>query len=95
MLIKTPVRFVEGATIDLEDADGQTILSLDTHCNPNPETRQAIIDAFEGAAQPSWGECERISDLPDVDEALRGFAEDQTGDNATCIVRAVIAALRK
>lgn len=39
-----------------------------------------------------WAECQRISDVPDVDEALRGFQEDPTGDNATCVVRAILAA---
>ena len=41
---------------------------------------------------PDWLECQRISDLPDVDEALRGFSDDATGDNAVCVVRAVLAA---
>lgn len=40
---------------------------------------------------PEWEKCERISNLPDVDAALRGFSEDPTADNATCIVRAVLA----
>lgn len=39
-----------------------------------------------------WKDFERIRDLPDVDAALFGFKEDPTGDNATCIVRAVLTA---
>lgn len=39
-----------------------------------------------------WAEAERIRDLPDVDEAIRNMLEDQTGDNSTCMVRAVLAA---
>lgn len=42
------------------------------------------------ATPADWKEYERISDLPDVDEALRGFSEDPTADNATCVVRAVL-----
>jgi hypothetical protein len=40
-----------------------------------------------------WTEAERIRDLPEVDEALRNFLEDAPGDNATCIVRAVMRAV--
>jgi hypothetical protein len=51
--------------------------------------RQAPTGA---AKEPGdWQECERISDLPDVDDALRGFSEDPTADNATCVVRAILA----
>ena len=39
-----------------------------------------------------WSEYQRISDLPDVDEALRSFSEDATADNAVCVVRAILAA---
>ena len=41
-----------------------------------------------------WQACELISGLPDVDEALFGFSADPTGDNATCVVRAILAAVR-
>lgn len=40
-----------------------------------------------------WAEAQRISDLPGVDEAIRGLLEDQTGDNATLLVREVIRAV--
>lgn len=39
-----------------------------------------------------WNEAQRICDLPAVDEALRGFSEDPTGDNGTCLVRAILEA---
>lgn len=39
---------------------------------------------------PRWLQCERISNLPPVDEALRAFSEDPTADNATGIVVAVL-----
>lgn len=37
----------------------------------------------------NWDACERIADQPLVHESLKGFMEDHTGDNATCIVRDV------
>jgi hypothetical protein len=43
-----------------------------------------------GITSAVWSECERIADTSQVDEALRGFSEDPTGDNGTMIVRAVI-----
>lgn len=39
-----------------------------------------------------WEEAQRISDLPEVDEAIRGLLSDPTGDNATSMVRTVMAA---
>lgn len=42
---------------------------------------------------PDWTECLRISEAPNVDEALRLFAEGETSeDQSVCIVRAVIEA---
>lgn len=43
-------------------------------------------------ASPDWDDCQRISDLPAVDEALRAFSESADSDNAVCIVRAVLEA---
>lgn len=40
----------------------------------------------------NWTESERVANIDEVDEALRGFLEDPTGDNGTCVVRAVIVA---
>lgn len=37
-----------------------------------------------------WLTAQHICDVDPVDDALRAFAEDQTGDNATAIVRAVL-----
>lgn len=56
---------------------------------------RAIVDWAEDegqAAAPAWADAERIRDLPAVDEALLNFKDDCTGDNATCIVRAVLDA---
>jgi hypothetical protein len=42
---------------------------------------------------PDWFECKRISELPEVDEALRLFAEGETSeDQAVAIVQYVLAA---
>lgn len=45
-------------------------------------------------AQPSgeWAEVERIRDLPAVDDAIRNFLIDSTGNNSTCMVREVLRA---
>jgi hypothetical protein len=43
-------------------------------------------------AQVQWDEAQRICDLPAVDEAIRNLLADQTGDNATCMVRAILEA---
>jgi len=40
----------------------------------------------------SWSELESLCNASAVDEALRNFAADNTGDNATCVVRAVLDA---
>lgn len=48
-------------------------------------------DASAVASQ-DWAECQRIADLPSVDEALLAFAENMDNDNAVHIVRAVLEA---
>lgn len=40
--------------------------------------------------QPDWKRCERIANVPAVDETIKGFVEDPTGDNGTSVVRAVV-----
>jgi len=36
-----------------------------------------------------WEQCEGLCNLPEIDEALRNFGADPTGDNAACLVRAI------
>lgn len=43
-------------------------------------------------APGGWQEAERISNVPAVDEAIRALLDDQTGDNATGLVRTVLDA---
>ncbi|WP_295991648.1 hypothetical protein [Rugamonas sp.] len=40
-----------------------------------------------------WREAQRVCDLPAVHEMIQGFADDQTGDNATMVVREVMRAI--
>jgi hypothetical protein len=54
--------------------------------------RAAEPTTITPCGEPDWAECQRIANLPDVDEALRGFSDDPTDDNGTCVVRAVLAA---
>ncbi len=44
---------------------------------------------------PSWSELEEIADHLDVHMCLQNFSDDSTGDNATCIVRAVLEATER
>ena len=43
-------------------------------------------------ADVDWKLAEGVRDLPAVEEAIRAFLEDHTGDNATCMVRAILEA---
>lgn len=40
----------------------------------------------------TWAKAEEISNLPPVDEAIRALLDDNTADNATAVVQAVLAA---
>lgn len=52
----------------------------------NPKAQPATDARFD------WGEYRQITDLPTVDEAIRALLDDQTDENATCVVRAVVEA---
>ncbi|MGB9110920.1 MAG: hypothetical protein WCC39_19705, partial [Telluria sp.] len=66
-----------------EKAEAALIAHLDGRA-PAPGQEAAPLD---------WMACERIADMPAVDEALRNFTKDATGDNATGIIAAVAATL--
>src|SRR5207253_10486163 len=53
----------------------------------------ALRDAEHAGGRKAWADAERIADVPAVHEALQGFSEDATGDNGTCVVRAVLEAV--
>lgn len=40
--------------------------------------------------KPTWQQAEQLRDDPRIDEVITNFAHDQTGDNATGIVLAVL-----
>lgn len=96
MQIKTPVQFT--AFNDLVDADGETFLQLDPASTVGPETKQAIIDAFEDAARYRF--LMAAFDNPHGPEALAGAMqecddEEMTGARTTELVdkaRAQLAA---
>ena len=52
-----------------------------------------VLEKGASAAPADWSECERLADVPAVDEALRGFSDDPTGDNGTNVVCAVLEAM--
>lgn len=53
------------------------------------QLQQELVDMIE------WMVAQKISNLPRVDEALKGFAEDSTGDNGTIVVCEVIHAFKE
>lgn len=63
------------------------------HTQPLALAPENVPELPSRYAEPSWHECLQISEDPEVDEALRGFAEGETTeDQAVCIVQAVIKA---
>ncbi len=55
----------------------------------------AVLEAARAGCTPindEWAYAQEIADEPLVNEALRAFSEDSTGDNATCLVREVLRA---
>lgn len=59
------------------------------------DVAQKIYAAVTGS-QPElqWQDYLKISESPDVDECIRNLLEDHTEDNAVCMVRAIVEALR-
>ena len=62
------------------------------YTQPQPEQRLAPT-LYPG--ENLWSYCEMISDIPSVDEAIRTLLEDNTGDNATCLVREILLCAAK
>lgn len=56
--------------------------------------RDIIESAKPVSAEPEftdhWRYCEMVSNIPSVDEAIRTLLDDQTGDNATELVREIL-----
>jgi hypothetical protein len=53
--------------------------------------RVAELEAAAAAGEPvAWADADAICNAPDVDEAIRTLLDDQTGDNAVEVVRAIL-----
>lgn len=65
--------------------------------DPEPITNVEVPSSLEEKSpllRVAWAEAQRICDDPAVDEAIRNLLEDRTNDNATCMVRKIIALAR-
>ena len=71
----------EALGLDPDDGGAEPILDAIA------ELKAAIAQPVQ---PPSWDEAQRVCDLPAVDEAIRNLIEDNTGDNATCLVREIM-----
>lgn len=58
-----------------------------------PATEQATFTGKITFPKPTWQECEALSNVPLVNEALQAFADDRTGDNGVSIIVAVLEAI--
>lgn len=57
-------------------------------------TNPLLVESLNHPVNPdSWEECQAITDLPEVDIALRELVEDSTGDNGVRVVQAVLRTL--
>lgn len=78
---------LSGATADL---DAQNIATIRAHI--------VAVDKIAAGITPdpsaAWLDAARVSDIPEVHEALEGFAEDPTGTTGTIVVQAVMEACR-
>ncbi|KRB73477.1 hypothetical protein [Noviherbaspirillum sp. Root189] len=87
---------VPAQPVECDNCGGNGGFTLDTWTDPvsGPESHSEKCDVCNGSGKEPvpWVEAQRICDLPAVDEAIRGFIEDQTGDNATCMVREILSA---
>lgn len=69
----------------LVDSNGQVVLAQCKRCG------RAEAELSEPCMpRADWAMCVMIADEALVDEALRGFIEDPTGDNAVCLVRDIV-----
>lgn len=76
--------------------EGMDNRKRDADVNPPPASGQVTHTGHDGyqrvTQRADWMECERISNIPAVHEAILAFAEDKTGDNAIGIIYAAIEA---
>lgn len=79
----------------LKTDDAERFMDFMAECQAAKNSaQQAQTAPVEPQAQEpvAWDEAQRICDLPQVDDAIRNLLADQTGDNATCMVRAILEA---
>lgn len=60
--------------------------------NWNPPDETPAGDRINAPAVDEWESCKRLTDVPEVDEALRNFSDDPAEDNAICVVRVILRA---
>jgi hypothetical protein len=77
----------------VDQAGAQPVAQDDLESKTMGEVIAAGIARGRREEAADWAECERIANLPEVDEVLRGFSEDPTGDNGAMVVRAVLESL--
>lgn len=71
---------VPGQVLEIVGRDGG-VLTIKRH-----DSRPPSDERFD------WGEFRQISELPEVDQAIRALLDDQTEDNSICMVRAIVEA---
>lgn len=75
-------------------ADCQTAVDADAIIDAlnkaHPCRDVALKPSASGMGAVPWGAAQRVCDMPDVDEAIRNLIADNTGDNATCLVRLIM-----
>lgn len=84
-----PARIPEFVTID-------AMVAYESALNEDPmgsDTDPAVNECED--ADVSWQAATQIACVDDVDEALRDFSDDPTGDNGTILVREVMRAVKK
>lgn len=81
---------LEAAKLVLTDSNG---FLLDNTSHEGLMPGPAVNECED--ADVSWQAATQIACVDDVDEALRDFSDDPTGDNGTILVREVMRAVKK
>jgi hypothetical protein len=74
---------------DMIIALGKSLERNDALC----EEQWEMLDVFCNIPE-EWAECERLADLPQINEVLFNFGQDPTGDNGICLVREIRREIR-
>jgi hypothetical protein len=88
-----PADTTNDAGDDMAEGITDTLLETGVMAFEGDPPLRLVRIPVQARQQPGeWAEAERIRNLPEVDEAFHAFLDDNTGDNATCLVRAVMRA---